>query len=144
MEFKDILKQLRKSKGIRQDQLADVLGVERSSISKWERGANNPTSIMMQKIANYFDVSIDYLTGRKIEDNSFSSYKRNEQSIRLLHSFAQLNSIGKKEAIKRVDELLQIPKYANKSADTMPIAAHTDAEITDKELELMRQDIDEL
>lgn len=59
----DVLKQLRSEKGITQEQLASVIGVERSSIGKYESSKKPiiPSSDVLIRIANYFDVSIDFL-----------------------------------------------------------------------------------
>lgn len=59
------LKELRKKKRITQEQLAQIIGVERSSIGKYEgKGQVIPSDDVKTKIAEYFDVSIDYLLGR--------------------------------------------------------------------------------
>lgn len=56
---------LRKSKEMTQDNLADVLNVSKMAISKWERGINFPDIEIMCIMADYFDVSVDELLGRK-------------------------------------------------------------------------------
>lgn len=58
------IKELRKQKGITQQQLADVLCVEKTNISKWESGAYEPGKMVLSKLAEYFNVSVDYLLGR--------------------------------------------------------------------------------
>ena len=45
MKFGDNLKQIRKSKNISQEELAERLGVSRQSVSKWETGENYPNLI---------------------------------------------------------------------------------------------------
>lgn len=59
----DVLKQLRSERGITQEQLASEIGVERSSIGKYESSKKPiiPSSDVLIRIANYFDVSIDFL-----------------------------------------------------------------------------------
>jgi transcriptional regulator with XRE-family HTH domain len=57
------LRKLRISKGISQEHLANVLGVKQQTIGKWEKAVTVPRLPMLQKIANYFDVTTDYLTG---------------------------------------------------------------------------------
>ena len=65
MEFKDILLDLRKEKGICQITLAKELGVSKGAISFWETGQREPTMQYLKKIAVYFGVSTDYLVGLK-------------------------------------------------------------------------------
>lgn len=62
-EFRDILKALRKERGLTQDQLAQELGISRSSVSMYERGEREPDFETLEVIADYFNVDMNYLTG---------------------------------------------------------------------------------
>lgn len=53
------LEELRKSRGIRQEQLADALRVSRQTIGSLENGRYNPSIILAYKIARYFDLPIE-------------------------------------------------------------------------------------
>ncbi len=64
MDFGANLKKLRKEKNVTQQQLADVLCVDKTSISKWENGFNYPNQNIQLMIADYFGVTVDYLLGR--------------------------------------------------------------------------------
>lgn len=66
MEFGETLKTLRKKNAITQQQLADILCVDKTSVSKWESGANYPNQNIQLSLAEYFKVSIDYLLGRSL------------------------------------------------------------------------------
>lgn len=72
--FANRLSNLRRSQGISQSQLADKLGVKKQSISNWENGNIMPSVEMVEKAADYFMVSVDYLLGRDEprEDGVFS------------------------------------------------------------------------
>ena len=65
--------------------------------------------------------------------------KCDHKSEKLLEYYSKLNESGKKEAVKRVAELSINPLFRD-----MPIAPHPKYVIDKKELELLRQDIDEL
>lgn len=65
MEFKDKLKELRKNAKITQEQLANIIGVERSSVGKYESSSTIPSNDTLCKIAEYFHVSTDYLLGKE-------------------------------------------------------------------------------
>ena len=56
-----MLHQLRASANLSQEQFADLLGVSRQSVQKWENGACVPELDKLVKIAKYFDVSLDAL-----------------------------------------------------------------------------------
>lgn len=60
-----IIAELRKEKGMSQEELADVLFVTRQAISKWESDAGSPGIDNLERIADYFNVTIDYLLGKK-------------------------------------------------------------------------------
>ena len=61
MKFADKLIQLRKEKGLSQEDLADSLGVSRQAVSRWEQGNTFPDLPNLQKIVKVFGVSADYL-----------------------------------------------------------------------------------
>lgn len=85
------LKQLRKSKGLSQEELAIRLNVVRQTISKWEKGLSVPDADMLIKIADIFEVSVSELLGAKIEE-------KNEQNINAVAD--QLMRINEQLAIK--------------------------------------------
>lgn len=67
MEFNEKLQQLRKSRGLTQEELAEALYVSRTAVSKWESGRGYPGIDSLKVIANYFTVTIDeLLSGEKL------------------------------------------------------------------------------
>ena len=98
------LKDLRKEKGITQEQLAEKLGVSGRTISRWETGNNMPDISLLVEIAEYFDVSIpEIIKGeRKSEDmkeetkevaETMSDYARAEKE-QLVKSIRNMSIIG--------------------------------------------------
>ena len=61
MEFHEKLQELRKNKGITQEELAENLYVSRTAISKWESGRGYPSIDSLKAISRYFSVTIDEL-----------------------------------------------------------------------------------
>ena len=61
MEFNEKLQELRKQKGLTQEELAERLYVSRTAISKWESGRGYPNLDSLKAIAHFFSVSIDEL-----------------------------------------------------------------------------------
>lgn len=61
MEFRERLYQLRKGRGISQEELAHTVGVSRQAVQKWEAGASTPDLNNLSALADYFVVSLDYL-----------------------------------------------------------------------------------
>lgn len=63
----EILIDLRKEKSLSQKDLADQIGISQSTIAKIEIGRNEATSNTIRKLADFFNVSADYLLGRTDE-----------------------------------------------------------------------------
>lgn len=63
------LKELRKKKGISQQRLATDLNTTQNTISRYETGEREPGIDDLTKIADYFNVSVDYLLGRTDNPN---------------------------------------------------------------------------
>ena len=61
MEFNEKLQELRKQKGLTQEELAVSLYVSRTAISKWESGRGYPNIESLKDIANFFSVTVDEL-----------------------------------------------------------------------------------
>lgn len=57
------LRKLRKEKRISQEELADIIGVQKSTVSLYEIGKNDPSDKVKIEIAKYFNISLDYLIG---------------------------------------------------------------------------------
>lgn len=63
--FSERLKRLRKNKGLKQQELAEIFGIKQNSYSDWENGKTEPSFDNLVKLADFFDVSLDWLFGRK-------------------------------------------------------------------------------
>lgn len=63
-KFQNILKSLRSTKGLTQDELSKQLNISRSTIGMYEKGAREPDFETLELIADYFNVDTDYLLGR--------------------------------------------------------------------------------
>jgi len=66
-EIGEIIADLRKEQNIRQDALADYVGVTAQAVSKWENGGM-PDCELLPRIADFFGVSVDMLFGRELSD----------------------------------------------------------------------------
>ncbi|MBR5127134.1 MAG: helix-turn-helix transcriptional regulator [Roseburia sp.] len=82
MEFHEKLQELRKSRGLTQEELAEVLYVSRTAISKWESGRGYPSIDSLKGIAAYFSVTIDdLLSGEKLLSIAEKENRSNIQKL---------------------------------------------------------------
>ncbi|MCT4620750.1 MAG: helix-turn-helix domain-containing protein [Marinisporobacter sp.] len=63
-KFPEKLKKLRNELGLSQQNLSTSLNIPRTTISSWESGSRTPELLTMEKLADFFKVSIDYLLGK--------------------------------------------------------------------------------
>lgn len=66
------LKELRKAKGLLQSDIANALGISKATYSTYEIGTRTPPADILCKLADYFNVTTDYLLGRT-SDNIFEN-----------------------------------------------------------------------
>lgn len=95
MEFHEKLQELRKSRSLTQEELAEALFVSRTAISKWESGRGYPSIDSLKEISSYFSVSIDdLLSGEQL---IFIAEKENKSNLNsvcdLLLGFVDLFSL---------------------------------------------------
>ena len=82
MEFNEKLQELRKSRGLTQEELAEALFVSRTAISKWESGRGYPNLDSLKEISKYFSITIDeLLSGDKLISIAEKENQSNIQSI---------------------------------------------------------------
>lgn len=70
MNFGQILKQLRTAEGLTQNELAKILDVSKSNISKYEAGSVEPNMSVLIRISEYFEISVDCLLGKNTKNES--------------------------------------------------------------------------
>lgn len=102
--FGDIFKELRLEKRLSQDKIAEELDVSQGLIAKWESHQSTPSPEMLDYIADYFNVSTDYLIGRT---NDKRYFKKNDDSIKefdVLFDKYKTLSEDDKELIKNIIE----------------------------------------
>lgn len=82
--FSERLKELRKERKITQKELADIFFITKSAVSKYENGVNTPENKLLQNMADYFEVSTDYLLGRTNKRDNKSAYNISDKANEIL------------------------------------------------------------
>lgn len=97
---------LRKDKKITQKDMAEVLGITRPAYTAYETGKRQPDFEMLQKIADYFDVSTDYLLGRDDRANPLNYYKS-----KIVTEFPDINLMFKDMESLDADDMKELYEY---------------------------------
>ncbi len=96
------LKMLRESKGITQAELSSMLSISPSTVGMWEQGRRVPDYENLKRIADYFNVSTDFLLGRK---NTNRGANLSSEHQKLLHGFDGLNEESKRLILGMIGQL---------------------------------------
>ena len=96
------LKDLRTTRQISQKDFAKRLGVSQQTVASWEVGRTEPANDALKNIADYFNVSTDYLLGR---DDLENQPPLSGEQITLLDGFDRLNEEGKKAILVLIRQL---------------------------------------
>ena len=99
------LKKLRQQKGISQQVLADFIMVSQQSINKYENHNVEPDINTIIKIADYFDVSVDYLIGRTEVKHSAEILGHNDIDVlesKIINDFRKLSETQKEVVLNLI------------------------------------------
>lgn len=108
-----IIAELLEKNDISQKEFSTALNVSKSTVSMWKHQNRNPDIDMLIKIAQYFDVSTDYLLGlstnysKNASANAEKEDVLDEKSKNLMAAFSQLTEDNKDIAIGEVKKLLK-------------------------------------
>lgn len=85
MEFNEKIQELRKRRGLTQEELAEALYVSRTAVSKWESGRGYPNIDSLKAIAKFFSVTVDeLLAGEDLLSVACEDVKQKERQLRTL------------------------------------------------------------
>lgn len=71
----DRIRKLRKERGLSVTRIAEAIGVSYQSLQRYEAGKREPSIQVLIALANFFDVSVDYLVGRESKNKVIKSYQ---------------------------------------------------------------------
>ena len=92
--FGELMAELRQDRGLTQKELGKILSVSTGTISNYENGVHYPDLEKLVQLADYFQVSTDYLLGRreyiKVKQNVQDHYSQDKMLNTIIHSLLQL------------------------------------------------------
>lgn len=104
------VKRLREDRGIKQNEIADLIGMHRSNYSKIENGQREISIVAIDKIANYFNISIDELVhmGNDLPKEVSLEDKTTVEQVKLIQ---ELDQEEKNMVFKMVETFLTKKKF---------------------------------
>lgn len=117
MTVKDRIRELAKKAGISIPNLETEIGISKGIISRWDQ--YSPTSDKLAAVADYFDVSVDYLLGRKSASGADAFLFPDER--RLLSFYRSMTQDGKDRLFEQAE--LIAGKYVKKTMDNKDVIA---------------------
>ncbi len=100
------IRELRQAKRMTQLRLSMELEVTQETVSAYETGKHDISLKSLMRMADIFDVSIDYLLKRTDERNCIHSSDLTEQELELICGFRRLNKLLKEKMLSYLDGLL--------------------------------------
>lgn len=106
------IKELRLQKGMTQEDFADVLGLSQQTIAMWENGKSSPKIDALNAMADYFEVTTDYLLGRTEQK---PTPPLSEEQILLLGDFEELDTINRQKVFSYIRDLIRSQSFSRQA-----------------------------
>lgn len=165
--FGDRFKEQRQKKGLTQQEVADIFHINRSSISRYEKNQQVPEVQLLQKICDFFEVSIDYLVngnennsepikdslfGKRLKQLRLENHLKQEELAQKIHSskanISRYESNSVEPSLKTLNELAELfdvsvdyllgRTIVKKQVDTIAFHSIDDSELSDEGKEELR------
>ena len=105
MEFSERLKSLRLEAGLTQKEIAEKFNIKQPNYQQWESGKRNPSGETLQKFADFFDVSTDYLLGKS--DSRYSDEQFEGVQILFRNKTKNMTDKQKEEFRKELEKFME-------------------------------------
>ena len=103
------LKELRLERKINQSELGEIIGISPSTVGMYERDQRFPDKDILSKIADYFEVSVDYLLGRTNERNLNKEKPKLDPGIKTIAAHRiNINEDLPDEAIAKINDFIRM------------------------------------
>lgn len=111
------LKELRTEKNLTQEEVAKEIGTSQTNIGRWEKGLNEPSSSFVVKLANFFEVSTDYLLDRSDDFGNVTVTTASPSAV-LTTDEQELLELYKKLPRTRQKTVLDTIRFMSESPET--------------------------
>jgi transcriptional regulator with XRE-family HTH domain len=122
MSFGENLQAIRKKNNLSQEDLAEMLGVSRQAVSKWELGEGYPEVDKLMSLSKQLNVSLDSLMNNEVV-NSIPENNRNSETIRIISpNEGVIINASKVSRSSRFKGMKNSPKYALFASDKSDVS----------------------
>ncbi len=105
-----ILKELRVKKGLKQSELANILGITQQAYQRYEYGTSEPNADGFEFLADFYGVTTDYLLGRVPAETETLTASENALEQRLLEQYYKLPEKYRKKFLEGVIQAVELQK----------------------------------
>lgn len=110
------LKELRLERKINQSELGEIIGISPSTVGMYERDQRFPDKDILSKIADYFEVSVDYLLGRTDERNIHKEKPKLDEGIKTIAAHRiNINEDLPDDAIEKINDYIKMVEMMYKN-----------------------------
>ena len=125
MTFGDRLRKMRLERGLTQEQLAQQIGVAKSTLTGYEKGNREPDVFKIKRILEVLDMDSDYLLGisrknKKSPATEEPSAEDDRERKRLLKNYDDLNEEGREKLLEQSEFLVSSGKYKRNIKNNPP------------------------
>lgn len=117
MTFADRLRELRIRKNMTQGELSKATGLTQSAIAMYETGKREPKIEVMELLADYFNVDMNYITGKTDKTTMLSASAIDAIDVIRIPMLGRVVAGDPQEAIQEAEEFLYIPAMGNKRSE---------------------------
>lgn len=109
MAYGERISELRTKMKLTQEELAKRIGITRAALSHYEKNRREPDYETLQKLADFFDVNVDYLLGRTVDPSPSNKTDKpsDELTTVMFHKWDKLDERRRKQALKLIEILEQ-------------------------------------
>lgn len=101
---------------LNQNDLSEILGVDKSTVGKWILQKSMPRMGIIQKLSDHFNIEKSFFLEEHIEDSLLPVFQVSANEKDFIKKYRGLNSEGKIKLASYLDDLLDLPKYTEKES----------------------------
>ncbi|MDR0751779.1 MAG: helix-turn-helix domain-containing protein [Christensenellaceae bacterium] len=96
MQLNDAIKRLRTEYGISHEDFGNIIGVAKTTISNYEAGTKEPSQESLLKLANYFDITLDYVIGNSDFKGPYPKIENEDPALPFKHQLYKIPILANK------------------------------------------------